>query len=137
MIKVVLDTNVIVSAHLKPDGLERPALNLALAERIHLYISTEIFAEYVQVLHRSKLKIDSDWADASLNLITAHANIVTPKRALSMSPDEADNRFLKCAEEAEADYLVTGNKRHFPKRWKTTRVVNARDLLELIGLKLP
>jgi putative PIN family toxin of toxin-antitoxin system len=60
MIKVVLDTNVIVSAHLKPDGLERSVLNLALAERIHLYISTDIFAEYAEVLHRSKLKIDSD-----------------------------------------------------------------------------
>jgi hypothetical protein len=32
---------------------------------------------------------------------------------------------------------VTGNKHHFPKRWKSTQVVNARELLELIGLKLP
>jgi predicted nucleic acid-binding protein len=56
---------------------------------------------------------------------------------LSVSPDEADNRFLECAGEAQADYLVTGNKRHFPKRWKSTQVVNARELLELIGVKLP
>jgi putative PIN family toxin of toxin-antitoxin system len=137
MIKVVLDTNLIVSAHLKPDGLERSVLTLALAERIHLYISTEIFAEYAEVLHRSKLKIDSDWADESLKLITAHSKIITSMRRLSVSPDEADNRFLECAEEVQADYLVTGNKRHFPKRWKSTQVVNARELLEIIGLKLP
>jgi len=132
MIKVVLDTNVVVSAHLKPDGLERLVLNLALAERIQLHISTEIFEEYSQVLHRSKLKINPDWVDESLQLITAHAKMIMPTRVLSVSPDEGDNRFLECAEEAQADYLVTGNKRHFPKRWKTTRVVNAREVLEMI-----
>jgi uncharacterized protein len=137
MIKVVLDTNIIVSAHLKPDGLERSVLNLALAGRIHLYISTEIFAEYTQVLHRGKLKINHDSADESLQLIIAYAKIVKPAQTLYVSPDEADNRFLECAEEAQADYLVTGNKRHFPKHWKSTQVVNARVLLELIGLKLP
>jgi uncharacterized protein len=122
---------------LKPDGLERSVLNLALAERIQLYISTKIFTEYAQVLHRSKLKINPDLADESLHIISAHATMVTPTRALSVSPDEDDNRFLECAEEAQADYLVTGNKRHFPKRWKSTQVINARELLELIGLKLP
>jgi putative PIN family toxin of toxin-antitoxin system len=137
MIKVVLDTNVIVSAHLNPDGLERSVLNLALSEYIHLYISAEIFAEYAEVLHRRKLKINPAWADESLHLITEHAEMVRPTRALSVSPDEPDNRFLECAEKGEADYLVTGNKRHFPKGWKTTQVVNARELLELIGLNLP
>jgi uncharacterized protein len=43
------------------------------------------------------------------------------------------NRFLECAEAASADCLFTGNKRNFPKRWKTTVVVNARELLGLIG----
>jgi putative PIN family toxin of toxin-antitoxin system len=136
MIKVILDTNVIVSAHLKPDGLERSVLNLALAEQIQLYVSAEIIAEYAQVLHRSKLKIDPDLVDESLQLIVAHANMVTPARALSVSPDEADNRFLECAEEAKADYLVTGNKRHFPKHWKSTVVVNARGFLEIITPEL-
>jgi len=73
------------------------------------------------------------WADASLHLIRKHAATIVPKRTLSASPDEADNRFLECAEEAQADYLVTGNKRHFPTRWKNTKIVNAREFLELIG----
>jgi predicted nucleic acid-binding protein len=46
--------------------------------------------------------------------------------------DPADNRFIECAEGAKADYLVTGNKRHFPKRWRQTTVVNARELLEWV-----
>lgn len=136
MIKVVLDTNVIVSAHIKPDGLERAVLNLALAGKVELCMSGAIFSEYDLVLHRSKLNIESTWADASLQLIRKHAITVVPKRPLAASPDEADNRFLECAEEAQADYLVTGNKRHFPTGWKNTKIVNAREFLELIGSNL-
>jgi hypothetical protein len=40
---------------------------------------------------------------------------------------------LECAETASANFLVTGNKRHFPKHWKNTQVVNARELLGMIG----
>jgi predicted nucleic acid-binding protein len=46
--------------------------------------------------------------------ITDTAVLVSPTRTLSASPDESDNRFLECAQEAGAAYLVTGNKRHFP-----------------------
>ena len=59
--------------------------------------------------------------------------LVMPTRKVSASPDEADNRFLEYAEAARADFLVTGNKKHFPKRWKTTEVVNTRELLGRIG----
>jgi predicted nucleic acid-binding protein len=54
---------------------------------------------------------------------------VTPTRRVSVSPDEPDNRFLECADAAQSDYLITGNKRHFPKQWKTTSIVNAREFL--------
>jgi predicted nucleic acid-binding protein len=43
-----------------------------------------------------------------------------------------DNRFLECAESAGADFLVTGNRRHFPKVWKTARIVNAREFLSSV-----
>ena len=41
-----------------------------------------------------------------------------------------------CAEAADADYLVTGNKRHFPARWKKTKVVSAREIIEIIASDL-
>jgi predicted nucleic acid-binding protein len=49
-----------------------------------------------------------------------------------VSPDERDNRFLECAESAGADFLVTGNRQHYPSVWKTTRIVNARELIETV-----
>jgi predicted nucleic acid-binding protein len=51
---------------------------------------------------------------------------------LSVAFDPDDNIFLECAQEADANYLVTGNKRDFPAQWRNTRIVNARELIELL-----
>jgi predicted nucleic acid-binding protein len=59
--------------------------------------------------------------------------LVTPVETLTVSRDEPDNRFLECAEAAKADFLITGNLRHFPKEWKGTRVVTARQFADLEG----
>jgi predicted nucleic acid-binding protein len=63
------------------------------------------------------------------------AVIVAPNKTLSVSGDEPDNRFIECADAAQAEFLVTGNKRHFPTEWKTTRIVNSRELFNLIDLE--
>ena len=133
MIKVVLDTNVVVSAHLKEDGLQAGVLRLAFAKAFALYVSEPILAEYELLLHRVKFSFDQRRIEQSLARINQVGIVVKPTQTIAVSPDEPDNRFLECAEEAQADYLVTGNERHFPKRWKATRVVNTREFLELIS----
>lgn len=60
-------------------------------------------------------------------------HIVHPSVRITASPDLTDNRFLECVEAAGADYLITGNKRHFPSQWKNTRVVNAREFLDILA----
>jgi uncharacterized protein len=130
MPRVVLDTNVVVSAHLNPAGLERAVLNWALEQGF--FVSEPILKEYGDVLLRTKFKIDPGLATKSLGLIRARAALVSPTRQVTVSRDPYDNRFLECAEAADADYLVTGNKRHFPARCKNTRVVDAREFLDLI-----
>lgn len=132
MIRVVLDTNIVVSAALKEAGREAAVLSLALTGNLSLKVSRAILTEYEEVLHRKKFRLNREQVDRLLDLIRRESTLVTPSHVLSISPDEPDNRLLECAEEAQADYLVTGNKRHFPKRWKGTLVVNARELLELI-----
>lgn len=74
---------------------------------------------------------------ASLELIRQQARVVRPKRALAVAVDPVDNKSLECAETAGAEYLITGNKRHFPAAWKGTRIVNARELLNLIVPDIP
>ncbi len=128
----MLDTNVVVSAHLKHDGLERFVLDLALAGALKLYMSHEIFEEYSGVLRRTRFGIPFDLVANSLKLVRNAAKFVRPKRTLNVASDADDNKFLECADESGADYLVTGNKRHFPEAWGGTRVVSTRELLEEI-----
>lgn len=133
--KVVLDTNVVVSAHLNPNGFERLVLRLALASRLQLYLSREILTEYEEVLRREKFGIDPAKVAESLRMLKSAARLVHPKRKLSVASDPDDNKFLECAEAAGADYLVTGNKRHFPKSLGKTKVVNAKELVQIIALE--
>ena len=133
MIRVVLDTNVIVSAVLTRGGAEAHALDLAAARKIQLYVTAEILTEYEEVLRRSKLsRVSPKAIDTALELIRRVGIVVNPKETLAVSSDESDNRFLECAETADADYLVTGNKRHFPEQWKKCMVIGARELVELL-----
>jgi uncharacterized protein len=130
-LRLVLDTNVIVSAALKPDGSPRAVLTLALTKPAQLYVSQEIFAEYKQVLARPKFRIRRGLRIQFLQLIRNRARFVHLKKLLEIAKDPDDNKFLECADSARADYIVTGNPRHFPRYWKNTKVITPADLLTI------
>jgi putative PIN family toxin of toxin-antitoxin system len=133
LLKVVLDTNVVVSATLKPAGLERVSLVFALTAPACLYVSPDIMDEYERVLSKPQLKLSPSRIGEVMRLLRSRAVLVRPSQQLQVTPDPDDNVFLECADEARADYLVTGNKRHFRRFWKSTKIVNDRELLELIA----
>src|SRR6202165_3614844 len=66
-----------------------------------------------------------------LQLIKNHGHTVVPTRQLEATTDPADNIFLECADAARADYLVSGNQKHFPRFWKKTKVVTPREFVSL------
>jgi putative PIN family toxin of toxin-antitoxin system len=129
---VVLDTNILISAHLSLLGLEYRVFKLALDRRLRLFVSVPILLEYETVLRRPKFPILPEKIEESINQIRQNSTLIVPAKTLAVSPGERDNRFLECAESADADYLVTGNRRHFPDAWKTTRIVSARELVESV-----
>ena len=114
MPKAVYDTNIIIAAALSPSGIPSSLLALALEGAVGLYVSPAILDEYTEVLHRPKFGFSEPVIAGLMRRITQVAVLVHPTRTLSVSSDESDNRFLECAQEARAGYLVTGNKRHFP-----------------------
>jgi predicted nucleic acid-binding protein len=67
-----------------------------------------------------------------MRLITSKTALVSPTTTVTAATDPDDNMFLECAEEAEANYLVTGNKKHFPAKWKQTKVVSGREMMTLM-----
>ena len=131
-LRLVIDTNIVVSAALKPDGLQRTVFLLAITRPARLYVSHGILAEYQDVLSRPELEIRKALRQQLLDLIRKRAHLVNPARTVRIADDPEDNKFIECADAARADYLVTGNVRHFPRFWKNTKVVTSREFLSLV-----
>jgi uncharacterized protein len=130
-LRLVIDTNVLVSAAIKPAGLQRTVFLIAISKPARLYVSHPIFEEYSEVLDRPELRIRKGLRLQLLQLIKNHGHTVVPTRQLEVTTDPADNIFLECADAARADYLVTGNQKHFPRFWKKTKVVTPREFVSL------
>ena len=132
-LRLVVDTNIVVSAVLKPDGLQRTVLLLAMTKPARWYVSPPILLEYQDVLSRPELRIRRSLAQQMMQLIRNGSYSVTPVQKLRITRDAGDNKFLECADAARADYLVTGNQRHFPTYWKKTKVITSRDFIGLVA----
>jgi putative PIN family toxin of toxin-antitoxin system len=104
-----LDTNVIVSALMVPAGQEAFVLLLALRGYIELFLSAPILAEYEEVLHRPRLKLQLREVETALENIRAKGVTVHPTKTVSISVHESDN---------------------FRDDYGVTKIVNARELLE-------
>jgi uncharacterized protein len=132
-LRLVVDTNVLVSAWLKPEGLPRTVILLALSKPVRWYVSDAILSEYAIVLARPELKVRRNLRQQLLQLIKNHVQIVVPSPLYPVTTDPADNIFVECADAARADYLVTGNQRHFPKFWKNTKIISSREFLDIVA----
>jgi putative PIN family toxin of toxin-antitoxin system len=93
MIRVVLDTNIVVSALLRSGGLPEAVFNLAMKRSIQVYISEPILAEYEEVLRRPRLDIQPDKVTKALARIREAGVLVTPATPVSAASDPDDNIF--------------------------------------------
>ena len=59
--------------------------------------------------------------------------MVAPQVHLEVARDADDNKFLECADAARADYLITGNQKHYPKFWKRTKIISSREFIEIVA----
>ncbi len=89
--------------------------------------------EVLHNLYYPRLKLNSSRISRFLSDIRKAGVLVVPGRTLKISRDESDNRFYECAEAGKADFLVTGNTRHFPVNHKGTKIVTPRELVEHLG----
>jgi putative PIN family toxin of toxin-antitoxin system len=130
-LRIVLDTNILVSAALNSDGLPRIALTIAVTRPARFYVSQPILDEYAGVLARPALGIRKGTRLKLLQLIRNRSFLAAPARRLDVTNDPDDNIFVECADAARADYVITGNWRHFPSFWKGTKIISAREFIEL------
>jgi uncharacterized protein len=110
-LRVVLDTNVIVSA-LIADGPPRRILERCRSMEVILFLSDAILTELAEVMRR-KFGWSAGQVAVLLQELRAFALVVTPVRVVTrIDDDPADNRVLECALEAQADVIVSGDTRH-------------------------
>jgi uncharacterized protein len=131
-LRLVVDTNIVVSAALKPQGLQRTVLLLALTKPARLYLSGPIFEEYRAVLARPELQIRKGLRQQFLQIIKKNARFVAPAPLIQVTTDPHE-KFVECADAARADYLITGNVRHFPRYWKKTKIITSREFLTVVA----
>jgi putative PIN family toxin of toxin-antitoxin system len=133
-LRIVLDTNVLISAAVKPLGRQALVINLVAFRAVELFVSEAVLAEYREVFNRPKFaRLPAADVATLLALIEGEATMVTPTTRLEISKHDSDNRFYECADAAQADYIVTGNTRHFTKPHKNTQIISGRELLELMA----
>jgi uncharacterized protein len=132
-LRLVIDTNMLVSAAIKPAGLPPIVLLLAMTKPARWYVSRAIFEQYREVLARPELDIRKGPRRQPLQIMKNRSYFVAPTRRLEVTKDRDDNVFLECADAAGADYLITGNPKHFPKFWKKTKVITPREFISLVA----
>ncbi len=113
--RVVLDANVLVSALISPRGAPGAILDAWERDRFDLVVSPATLDELGRVLRYPKIQktynLPADQLERFLRLIIGQAVMVEPPQELAViKADPSDNRYLECAKEGDAVYIVTGDK---------------------------
>lgn len=130
---VVLDTNVLVAGLLKPFGPSAAVLRLILTGTVSIAHDYRILAEYREVLARPVFGFGSSAIGALLAQLEEEGLPVTPPPVSISLPDPSDAPFWETALAAEAEYLISGNKKHFPSAKGGPRVVSPSGFLSACG----
>jgi putative PIN family toxin of toxin-antitoxin system len=128
---VVLDTNVLVAGLLTPHGPSGRVIDLLLNGDLTPCFDDRVIAEYREVLARAKSGFDPTQVEAVLDYIEGEGlHVVATPLGVTL-PDPDDSVFLEAAVAAGADWLITGNARHFPAESRQgIRVVDPRAFIE-------
>jgi putative PIN family toxin of toxin-antitoxin system len=107
--RVVFDTNVLVSALVFPDGRADAAVRRIIEGKDDLVLSTDILGEVISVLAR-KFGRDKEELSRVAVILSEMAEVVEPMTRLNVFRDDPDNRILECAVAGKASKIVTGDK---------------------------
>jgi putative PIN family toxin of toxin-antitoxin system len=127
---VALDTNVLVSALVTPEGTCARILTAITSGKIAIILDERIITEYATVLSRPKLHLDPNEVELVLHQLAGVTEWVAAPPAGIHLPDETDVKFVEVALAAAANCVITGNTRHFPaKACRKVRILTPAQFL--------
>lgn len=134
MIKLVLDSNVIISA-IVFGGKPRKILNFIIEGRLALCLSKAVIDEVLEILGK-KFKYTQKMLFVIENELMSVSLITEPDIEINyITEDEDDNKILECAVSAECDYIVSGDSHLLSiGKYKSIEIKSVADFLTQLGL---
>lgn len=139
MTRAVLDANVLVSAIVSPKGIPAKVLTAWEAERFHLVLFEAVLYEIDRVLRYPRIARRHRWSEERLRGFIgdlAHLAIMTPGAVYLtvIAEDPSDDRYLECAIEGEAEYIVSGDQHLLElAEYQGISIVTPRVFLNALG----
>lgn len=131
--RTVVDTNVMVSGLITPLGPCGDIVRMVASGYLTLCVDFRILFEYKDVLKRPRLKIDNKLIDSIMKYIESTSEIHGTVPLRESLPDPDDCQFLEVAISSKAEYLITGNLKHFPANLRCgVNVLSPRDFLDAL-----
>ncbi len=134
--RVVIDTNVLISASILPRSISHQAVRWCL-DHSEVYFSENTFLELSSRITRRKFdryQSQEKRQDFVNNILDAEqVSFCIPQQKITDSPDPDDNKFLEVAVECEVDYLITGDKKHLlPLHpYRNIQILQPHDFLKI------
>ncbi len=130
--RAVIDTNIFLAGLLNADGGAAKIIRAFQDGEFELVVTHEVFDEYVRVIHLFDNAVPAHKSEELLELVFDKAVKVRPAAAKGLCADADDEKFFSAALAGHAVFLVTKNKKHFPKDSSTIKIVNVREFLREI-----
>ena len=130
--KVVIDTNILVSAAIR-DGIPEIVIQFIVDHPEFEWIaSQEIMTEYTEVLQRRKLKLSAEVQQEWIDLLHTVTRLIEVNIEVDFPRDRKDAKFLACAIAANIDFLITGDQDFEDVQiLENTTILSVRDFKKL------
>jgi len=130
--RIVVDTNVIVSALMNTNGTPAKILSLISNKKLKILYDNRIIFEYIDVLSRKEFGFPNETIDDLFNSFKHDGEYINSDFIKANFSDESDKKFYEVYKTGNAEYLITGNIKHFPKE---KNIVTVREFLGIYEAK--
>lgn len=128
--KIVIDTNVLISGVFF-GGFPREILNAVVGQKITAYATAEIISEYEEVVQEMIDRKQGHINKTILSPLIKVMEIIEPITQVEICRDFDDNKFLGCAKDSHALYIVSGDKDLLIiKKYENIQIVTAKEFYE-------